>query len=150
MTERSSNWLHEGYMDGLKGLDPDPKLSEWPGSEYNEGWLIGDEDRKSGVPVPTFQGPYRDEELPIQPGMEVTISKGVIVKTIGRDPKPAGKTYKVKVNHLLCGCPAYWEGKWYNRRFVRPTGPLVRWAGPGGYWSETDINNIPEANAVLR
>jgi hypothetical protein len=85
-----------------------------------------------------FIGYYSDEELPIKPGMVVTIKKGTIVKTYGRDPKPAGKTYKVKVDHILNGCTRHLgESQIVN--------PAVRWAGPGGYWSAVDINLIPEA-----
>ena len=142
---RSLDWLHEGYLDGLKGNDPDPKLSECPGSEYNEGWIIGAEDRKNGVLVPKFVGYHKDEELPVQRGMTVTIPKDTIVKTIGQDPKPAGKTYKVRVDHILGGTIAYWDNNGQSPRLIRPTAPSIRWAGSGGYWSEVDINEIPEA-----
>jgi len=86
------------------------------------------------------------ENLPIKAGMTVTIKKGTIVKTIGRDPKPAGKTYKVKVHHTLCGQNQYRDSRGFMQTGIVPSkNPTVCWAGPGGYWSEADINDIPEA-----
>lgn len=93
----------------------------------------------------TFQGYHELHDLPINPGMMVTIKKGVLVKTVGRDTRPAGKTYKVKVHHLLPGCSPHpmFVGEMAAR--TRTENPKVVWAGPGGYWSEVDINDVPEA-----
>jgi len=33
----------------------------------------------------------------------------------------------------------------HHGRSATDTNPTVVWAGAGGYWAETDINNIPEA-----
>jgi len=89
-----------------------------------------------------FIGYHSDDALPIKPGQYITIKKGVMVKTIGRPAKPAGRTYRVKVNHLLGGQIAH---KGYHGQDVPESNPVVRWAGPGGYWTEADINDIPEA-----
>lgn len=48
----------------------------------------------------------------------------------------AGKTYKVKVNHLLHG--AQWEDK--GKIYIYNT--KVVWVGSGGYWQEADINDV--------
>ena len=48
----------------------------------------------------------------------------------------AGRTYKVTVDHVLCGMTH--DDKKYP--------PEVSWAGTGGYWCRVDINNVPEAN----
>jgi hypothetical protein len=146
MSKPIENLSHEGYMDGLRGLDPNPELSAWADSEYNEGWLVGSEDRKAGVVVPKYLGYYNWSELPVKPGMEVTIRKGTMVKTVGREPRPAGKTYKVTVSHLNSGSVAYKIQNFHHSEFVRPTSPTVVWAGPGGYWSEVSISDIPEAS----
>lgn len=98
-----------------------------------------------------FPGYHKDEHLPIKPGQTVTIRKGVEVKTVGKDPKPAGKTYRVKVHHLLSGIsePMYKpedpSADRFGYVFVPKMNPMVVWAGPGGYWSQADVNLIPEA-----
>ena len=92
--------------------------------------------------VKPYMGACRDQELPIKRGMMVTIKKGTIVKTVGRAPKPAGKTYKIKVHSLGGGSNQY---RGYHGDIMPAQNPTVVWAGPGGYWSEADINDIPEA-----
>jgi hypothetical protein len=92
--------------------------------------------------IKPYMGHCRVQELPIKKGMTVTIKKGTIVKTIGRDPKPAGKTYKITVHHLGGGSNQY---RGYHGEIVAAQNPTVVWAGPGGYWSECDLNDLPEA-----
>lgn len=41
--------------------------------------------------------------LPFKKADIVLIPKGTMVKKIGQTPKPAGRTYKVKVDHVLPG-----------------------------------------------
>jgi hypothetical protein len=84
-----------------------------------------------------FLGYFKDEDMPVVRGDIVTIKKGTVVKTVGREPKPAGKTYHVKVHHLLPGCAQWGREPAHN--------PKVCWAGPGGYWSEVELNDVPEA-----
>lgn len=95
--------------------------------------------------VKTFMGHCKDQDLPIKPGMTVTIKKGVLVKTVGKPPHLAGKTYKVKVHHLLPGSNQYRD---YHGDISAAQNPKIVWPGPGGYWSEVDINDIPEANST--
>ena len=86
------------------------------------------------------------EILPIKRGDTVTITKGVMVKHTGQGypTKPAGRTFKVKVHHLLNGSNLMVTGR--HEHEERPASPpVVRWAGSGGYWREVDINEIPEA-----
>jgi hypothetical protein len=96
------------------------------------------------LPEPTqkFIGYYDESELPIKTGDFVTIRKGTIVHTIGREPRPARKTYKIKINHILNGVMRYRD---HSGQPVECQNPRVRWPGPGGYWSDVDINEIPEA-----
>lgn len=128
-----------GYLDGIKGCDPDHT-----GGSYEKGYLLGYAAKEAGQTLPKFHGYMDEKELPIKPGMTITITKGTIVKTVYKDPKPAGKTYKVKVNHILPGSGMYESGG-FNSQIVPMRNPLVRWAGPGGYWSEVDMNEVPEA-----
>ncbi len=81
-----------------------------------------------------YEGYHDTSALPLRPGMIVTIPKGTLVVTRNQPPRPAGKTYKVKINHLMCGSS-----------HVTVTNPRVVWAGTGGYWSEVDLNDVPEA-----
>ncbi len=55
-----SNWVHDGYMDGLEGKNPDPRLE---GSEYDDGWLAGSEAKSHGFRPPKYYGFC--ESLPI-------------------------------------------------------------------------------------
>jgi hypothetical protein len=75
--------------------------------------------------------------LPIKRGMTVTILKGTPVHHRGKIV-PAGRTYKVTVHSMDEGSNACAR---HSRR-----DPKVIWPGTGGYWSEVDINLIPEAN----
>lgn len=72
--------------------------------------------------------------LPVKRGDIVTIRKGTTVKTVYYGERLAGKTYKVKVDHILCGQEAYGRSEKIN--------PSIVWAGPGGYWSSVDINDV--------
>lgn len=102
-----------------------------------------------------FRGYYEDRELPLKRGQMVTIKKGTIVKTLGKEPKPAGKTYKVKVHHFMCGQTEtkLTQDKEPPHKFIEEKihkmDPTVEWAGPGGYWTSADLNDIPEAMAAL-
>lgn len=89
-----------------------------------------------------FLGYHEDEDMPVKRGDMVTIVKGTMVKTVGKAPKPAGRTYQVKVDHTLCGSARYRN---HREEVFEMTNPKVCWPGPGGYWSEADLNDIPEA-----
>jgi hypothetical protein len=92
-----------------------------------------------------YVGYHDEQDLPVKRGQTVTIPKGTTVKTVGRPAKQAGKTYKVKVDHILPGTSDYsiavQDKKVIEVRTPR-TNPKVVWAGPGGYWSEADINDV--------
>jgi hypothetical protein len=100
--------------------------------------------RINNLPEPTqkFIGYHEDSELPIKKGDTVTIKKGTLVGTLGKGIKPAGKTYKVKIDHILNGVNRYRD---HHGEPVEVQNPRIRWPGPGGYWSDADINDIPEA-----
>lgn len=128
-----------------------------------------------------FYGFCEQYELPIKQDDVVVIKKGIMVKTVGRLEKPAGKTYKVKVNHILSGQSLY-IGRMMDNELLNVfdssdlriamkmygtddltilypmtrvddnghillhiESPKVVWAGPGGYWTEADINDLDEA-----
>lgn len=103
-----------------------------------------------------FVGYYQDSDLPdaVQQGRKVTIKKGTMVKVFGREPKPAGKTYKITVNHIMPGVTVIDHkrdektGKFVETR-THESNPRVCWPGPGGLWAEADMNDIPEAMDAL-
>lgn len=61
-----------------------------------------------------LKGFHHDDELPIKPGDTVVVPKGTKIRTMGPvREKIAGRTYTVKVNHLLNGrsfCIGYVHG----------------------------------------
>ena len=139
----TTNKVHQGYVDGLSGRDPNPELEK--SYDYQEGWLHGSTDHAAGKTCPKWLGYYEDGSLPLKRGQTVTIRKGTMVKNMGKaGTKPAGRTYQVKINHFGGGCSAYLS---YHQEFVRPTPPTVVWPGAGSYWSEADLNEIPEAQS---
>ncbi len=131
MSRFDPDCVHLGYMDGLLGKEPSEV-----GEGYEKGWLAGAEDRAAGMKAPDN---VLGNPQGIKVGDMVVIPKGTIVKQVFKDPKPAGRTYKVRVNHFLTGTNAYidWSGQ-----FHRPTWATVRWAGKGGYWSEAAIEDV--------
>lgn len=101
-----------------------------------------------------YFGYYDSQDLPIKAGDTVTIRKGTVVKNV-RYPggqKAAAKTYKVRVDHVLNGTNDFVlddQGRQQLDRnrpgyvLMKPIkAPSIRWPGPGGYWSEVDINDV--------
>ncbi len=64
-----------------------------------------------------------------------------MVSNLRTGEKPAGRSYTVKVDHILQGAEylSLTDGKVVDN-------PKVCWPGSGGYWSQVDINDILEAN----
>lgn len=133
MANTFTNYAHTGYMAGLRGEAPDPRLEN--ASEYAEGWLRGQEDRSAGVDSNRFL------EAPsgLRRGAEVTIPKGTTVKTIYHGVRSAGRTYKVKIHNVYDIVPAHIG---YDGKFVRPEPAKVIWPGTGGYWSEAALPDV--------
>jgi hypothetical protein len=95
-----------------------------------------------------YEGYYDNHDLPIRRGQFVTIRKGVTVKVLRLVdgayrlvPKTAGRTYKVKVHHVINGGRTYYSGE------PVLVNPSVCWAGSGGLWHEVDINDVPEIDS---
>ena len=74
-------------------------------------------------------------------GKYVTIRKGTMIRTIGEEPRPAGRTYKVKVHHYGCGMNRPVGHKHHDPTYPVEN-PTIEWAGRGGYWTECDINDV--------
>lgn len=100
-----------------------------------------------------YEGYHEDQYLPIRPGETVTIPKGTSIRSTNpsRKTSTAGRTYKVRVDHVLCGSsdshltdPSVARGQYRHR-----SNPEVRWAGAGNYWCWVDINDVPEAQRAV-
>lgn len=66
-------------------------------------------------------------------GAVITIPKGTLVRYRGAT-KPAGRTFRVKINHVLSG---------YKNVPGYPDMPsTVVWSGAGGYWAQATMNDI--------
>lgn len=113
----------------------------------------------------TYFGYHPEHKLPIKQGDTVLIKKGTLVKNIHFGTKPAGRTYRVKVNHTLPGqsIPFFDVVRYHGDRFkftqehlkfadqnssllIPIRNPSVCWPGPGGYWSEVDINQVEKVS----
>ncbi len=152
---RYSEGLTIGYLMALRGYDKDSLpfrsisavMAREHNDDYEKGLELGAEARKAGS-VPPFLGFYPDEDLPLKRKQEVTILKGTMIRYRG-ESKPAGRTRKILIDHILNGSNFYIR-KEHGREVVNTiTPPKVRWPGSGGYWSEVDINDIPEAREVV-
>ena len=86
-----------------------------------------------------------EQSLSIQPGDRVRIPKGTLIHTVGKDPKPAGKTYTVIV-HRTYPAVEYTERVLGDVVTVRKPAMVV-WAGPGGYWSQADIDQVQKVSS---
>jgi hypothetical protein len=143
---RYSDAMTIGYLVALRGYEePLAVMENVNNGDFLKGLTLGAEARKGG-PVPPFIGYYPDDMMPIKKGQEVTIAKGVIITHRGAK-KVNERTRKVKVDHLISGSNFYRN----HREDLHPiTTPKVVWPGSGGYWSEVDINDVPEAiDAVM-
>lgn len=148
-----SSAIHQGYMAGLKGENPDEAMAK--SEDYSDGWLVGSEDRQKrlaeGVPedkiVPKYLGPCT--ELPMKKGDKVSIPKGTIIDTINYGKRAAGRTYQVTLHDVYPGVPAHRDlHHGYNEtRIVRPTEPQLLWPGTSGYWSTASLNEVLEKAA---
>lgn len=94
--------------------------------------------------MPQYIGYHDDANLPIKDGDTVTILKGTPIQHRGQTTV-AGRTYKVNVNRVLNGIT---DSHSDHTKRVNTRNPSVGWAGTGGYWSDVDINLIPEAGAT--
>lgn len=141
----SMYWAHAGLMDGLNGLDPDPRLEghlHHGNNDYDLGWLTGCEMRESGFVVPKYFG-YVDNLPTILCDSQVTVTKGTRITSLGPEPeKIAKRTCKVIVRSVDNGSPAYVN---HSGELVLPTNPKVRYAGAGRFWHYVDLNDVPEA-----
>ena len=122
------NACHEGYMDGLRGLDPDPNFVNW--TEYETGWLHGSQDHDEGKPVVDVL-----DDPPFKKGDRVRVPKGTLVwstnpKTSGKNP--TGKSYSVTLHGCYSGLPARIDPG--TGDFVPPRAGEAVWVGTGGYW----------------
>jgi hypothetical protein len=141
--DRYVSRVHDGYMAGLSGQDPDEEMAS-VSNEYSEAYLIGTQDREAGVKAETFKTLDKNG-VELKKGDVVQIRKGTIVKTVGKDSKAAGRTYKVTVDHLLWSS-AYFEHNWDQRTLRRPVPVSVVWAGTGSYWSSATVIEVSKVD----
>jgi hypothetical protein len=80
-------------------------------------------------------------------GDEVIIPKHTVIKSTLHGLKYTGKQYNVKVHHILNGSMKYqpkYLGIDSDPSIVLEIycDPSIVWAGSGGYWVETNVNNL--------
>ena len=79
--------------------------------------------------------------LPIRAEDVVLIRKGTRVKTVQQGERLVLRTYRTRVHHTLSG-RNYPAGHPRHDPSYPIENPKVVWAGPGGLWSEADINDV--------
>lgn len=133
-TDKFFQMAHKGYMTGLRGEDPDKELERF--NEYADAYLIGCQDRETGVKPDLYA-----ESLPegLKRGCKVRIKAGASVSTIYHGTRIVPRNYVVrKVHDVYPGVPAYFD----NHGFNRPKPAKIVWPGKGGYWSDTAVFNV--------
>jgi hypothetical protein len=83
---------------------------------------------------PKFSGYCEKRLLPFKPGDRVLIPKGIPIRNVRRGRYVCGRAYTVTVHHIL-------PGAGISEPFENPK---IVWAGSAGYWSEADINDLPD------
>lgn len=79
--------------------------------------------------------------LPVKKGDIVLIKKGTRYHSMkDGEYHTAGKSYKVKVNHVLHGTQYMEKGE----EIIKNSS--VSWAGTGGYWHRADINDVEKVS----
>lgn len=91
--------------------------------------------------MPRYVGYHEDHQLPFKQGQWVLIPKGTTIKTTYHGTRQAGRSYAVKIHHLGCGRNLPVGHPRHNESYPVEN-PSVVWPGPGGYWSEADINDV--------
>jgi hypothetical protein len=142
---RHGDALTIGYLVALRGYDKPTAMEGVREDAYHQGFELGLKDRESRK-VLQFIGFYPDELLPLKRGQTVTIPKGVTITHRGQKVVNERKR-TVKVDHLLNGTNLHMNPR---QGLSSITPPTVRWPGKGGYWSEVDINVIPEAQEAVK
>jgi hypothetical protein len=92
-------------------------------------------------------GYKENSQIPVKAGDEVTILKGTQIRYRG-NTLTAKRTYKIKVNHILNGRTSNGIHRYHHPEYYTTVNPSVRWPGRGGYWSEVDINDLPEISSL--
>lgn len=133
--------VHQGYMDGLRGVDPKSRYEE-----YEAGWLAGAEDREAGVSPEVYEAPM------FKRGDEVVIPKGTMLTC---NMHPQGSTgdvvkrdTKITLHDYYPVQPAYINyggGGRHGYIVMRPNPPEVVWAGAGGYWKHAPAKGVRKA-----
>ena len=86
----STNFIHEGYIDGLQGKSPNPELET--SEEYRDGWLHGSKDRDDGMTADALLVP-----VTVGVGDTVTVPKGTSIRTVYHGSRAAGRKYKIRI-----------------------------------------------------
>jgi hypothetical protein len=103
-----------------------------------------------------YVGSRQDNQISLKQQDVVTIKKGTLVLYRG-EWKPAGRTYKVRIHHFSAiwvtqaakatPYPVSWPD--LSDPLINPTigilSPSICFPGSGGYWSDVNLNDIPEA-----
>ncbi len=121
-----------------------------------------------------YLGYHSESSLPIRKGDRIIIPAGTRVKTMhpSRNEFTVKRKMTVTVHHTMSGMNIS-EPEWEKDfRYKFPNAPLIEqkpyanidyveriravknpsicWAGSGGYWNEVDINDVLEANGLLK
>lgn len=123
---------HEGYIDGLLGKEPQSTYEE-----YETGWLHGVEDQGKVDPSTFETSLKRGDTIRVPKGLELLYNEGT-----------TGRSFSVKLHDVYRMVPAHLDHTHYRESnpsqgfFVKPSPPIVLWAGSGGYWRHAYANQV--------
>lgn len=147
---RYSDALTIGYLIALRGYDAPANMEGINEAEYAKGFELGAWDRKAlaaaGGEPPTFIGYVPEGVMPLKMGQTITIPKGTVVHHRGTSER-SKRDRKIKIHHFISGSNFHLN---HAGELQKATTPKVCWPGSGGYWSEVDLNDIPEAVEAFR
>lgn len=135
---RYCSYSHWGYLDGILNREPNPRFEHC--TEYEMGWLHGQEDQNNPERLKVLEAPT------VKRGDTVTVPKGTAIHSMKVGNTTAGRTYSVKLHDVYGMIQAGFDGG-----FVHPKPARVLWAGTGGYWCEAnvfDVRKVEVANAA--
>lgn len=132
---------HAEYLE-LQKLHPPGTIHDGRNKAYTRAaqarvcakWM-----EQQGIAELAHVGPFSSFP-PLSKGMQVRIRKGSFVQSTKGEPRKTARDQVVKVHFYDAGYVDTYPRAEKEAEVVRQ--PQITWAGAGGYWRWTDLNNV--------